>query len=138
MLPHDAVFMTLTLRLVAGIIGLTRGAAARARTIGALHRKLLSLVGDRAVGSAFIERRLEFRGRLVVRLRDVLCSPHGVVPFDRPDRHNLKKLLRFRSRPDAGDVAALRAARSQTLPHRWQTARRRAPGRFSTPASALL
>lgn len=109
MLPHDAVFMTFTLHLVAGIIGLTRGAVARACTIRVLNRKLLSLVGDRAVRPGLCERQSEFRGRPVARLRDVLCSPHGVVPFDRPDRHNLKWILRFRSRPDAGDGAAAAA-----------------------------
>lgn len=109
MLPHDAVFMTFTLHLVAGIISLTRGAVARACTIRVLNRKLLSLVGDRAVRPGLCERQSEFRGRPVARLRDVVCSPHGVVPFDRPDRHNLKWILRFRSRPDAGDGAAAAA-----------------------------
>lgn len=106
MLTHDNAFMTLALALVAGIFGLTHGAAASSCAARMLNRKLLSLVGDRAVSGRTHSHGPEFRGRPIARLRDVLCSPHGVVPFDRPDRHKLKKHPGFRLRPGAEDPAA--------------------------------
>ena len=114
MLTHDNAFMTLALALVAEILGLTRETIARSCAARVLNRKLLSLVGDRAVKGHPCLNDLEFRGRPIVRLGDVLCSPHGVVPLDRPDRHKLKKYPGFRLRPGSKEPAA--ALRAGLLP----------------------